>query len=262
MTAPPSPVRLIGVDCAGQHRGFGLALGRLDDRGVTVAAASTGHADVLPVLRAWCGGDDATPTVLAFDAPLGWPAPLGPALAAHAAGAALSAGSNALFRRTTDDFVAETIRKRPLEVAADKIARVAVRALRVLNDLRAALDRPLPLLWTPGPPAAGGAGAIEVYPAATLTARGLPLAGYKAKGAAKRAGARAARTALAERLETAVRFDLDREPLIASDDALDAAVCVLAAADFVRGAVHRPPAAVPRETLRREGWIWFGPPPG
>ena len=264
--ASSSPVRLIGVDCAAQHKRFGVALGELNDHGVRVLAASTGHADVLPILREWCEADPATPTVLAFDAPLGWPAPLGPALNDHAAGDPLPADSNALFRRATDDFVAATLGKRPLEVAADKIARVAVRALRVLADLRTTLGRPLPLLWEPGsPPAltdeATGGGAIEVYPAATLSARGLPLAGYKAKGAAKRPLARAARTALLERLANEVRFEADRESLIASDDALDAAVCVLAAADFARGAVARPPTDLPEATLRREGWIWFGPPP-
>ena len=216
----PSPVRLIGVDCAGQHRRFGAALGRLDGDGVTIAAASTGHADVLPVLRAWCEEGDGdggapTPTVLAFDAPLGWPAPLGAALLDHAAGAPLPVGSNALFRRATDDFVAATLGKRPLEVAADKIARVAVRALRVLGDLRTAFDRPLPLLWEYG--GLIGSGVIEVYPAATLKARGLSLVGYKGKGKAKRPAARAARAALVGALSREVRFAMPVEPLIASD---------------------------------------------
>jgi hypothetical protein len=41
--------------------------------------------------------------------------------------------------------------------------------------------------------------------------------------------------------------------LPASGDAIDALVCVVAAADFIQGRA-RPP--VDRETAQQEGWIW------
>jgi len=42
-----------------------------------------------------------------------------------------------------------------------------------------------------------------------------------------------------------------------NDDALDAAICVLAGADFLRGEAAEPPDI---ETARKEGWIWFRKP--
>ena len=42
--------------------------------------------------------------------------------------------------------------------------------------------------------------------------------------------------------------------MIESADALDAVICVLAGADFVRGPVYAPEIAALAE---REGWIWF-----
>jgi hypothetical protein len=41
---------------------------------------------------------------------------------------------------------------------------------------------------------------------------------------------------------------------VASHNALDAAICTLAAADFVRQRVHEPSN---RASAMREGWIWF-----
>ena len=51
-----------------------------------------------------------------------------------------------------------------------------------------------------------------------------------------------------------------RGRLPASADAIDALVCVLAAADFIRGKAQPP---VDLETTRQEGWIWTaeGPDP-
>ncbi|NNJ25639.1 DUF429 domain-containing protein [Alienimonas chondri] len=246
-------VTLIGYDCATQSKKAGLARGTWDGGAVSVEEALVGAKDVAGVLRGWLDDrPEGQPAVLAIDAPLGWPAPMGIALATHAAGDPLPHVANRMFRRATDDFVHRTIGKRSLDVGADRIARTAACALAIVGALRA--DRRLPLLLEPGPPA--GAGVIEVYPAATLKSRGLPTRGYKSK---ERATAVPARTALLDRLAEEARLPVDRGSMIASDDAFDAAVCVLAAGDFVAGRVHRPPVDLDVETLRREGWIWFGP---
>ena len=256
-------VTLIGFDCSTNPKKAGLARGVLDDvigdgGGVRVEEAFAGAADVADVLGRWLDARPAgRPAVVAFDAPLGWPAALGAALTDHAAGDPLPHPANRLFRRATDDFVHRTIGKRSLDVGADRIARTAAFALGVAGTLR--VGRSLPLLSTPGPPPVGAAGLIEVYPAATLRARGLALPGYKSKDRTK---AVAARAALRDRLAEAMRLPDGGAALVDSDDAFDAAVCVLAAADFVAGRVHRPPPAIPPDTLRREGWIWFGPPSG
>lgn len=44
-----------------------------------------------------------------------------------------------------------------------------------------------------------------------------------------------------------------RDRAIENADGLDAVVCVLAAADFVRGDASQPPNI---DVARREGWIW------
>ncbi len=77
-----------------------------------------------------------SPVLLALDAPLGWPAALGVALAGHRAGGPLEHTPNRLFRRRTDDWVRSRFGKRPLEVGADLIARTAHAALALLEGLR------------------------------------------------------------------------------------------------------------------------------
>ncbi|MEM9701276.1 MAG: DUF429 domain-containing protein [Planctomycetota bacterium] len=259
------PVTLIGLDCAAQHKRFGVARGRFEENGrCLVREVAADLVDVTPVLRRWVEETPpAEPVLLAFDAPLGWPADLGSTLAKHAAGELIEPGSDALFRRRTDDFTHAILGKRPLEVGADKIARVAVTALRLLHDLRTA-ERPFPLLWEPAEHAdwPANSGVIEVYPAAALLCRGLEVRGYKAKGKKNAAVARSARMTLLDALSAEMEFPADPEPLLASEDAFDAAICIRTAADFVLGQVHRPPADAPAEVLRKEGWIWFGPPAG
>jgi hypothetical protein len=51
-------------------------------------------------------------------------------------------------------------------------------------------------------------------------------------------------------------FEVDVERLIACDDMLDAAVCVLAGADFLRSTCV-PPERAQVATAMSEGWIWF-----
>ena len=242
-------VTLIGFDCSTNRAKAGLARGVADGDGVRIEEAFAGAADVAGVLRGWLDDRPAgRPAVVAVDAPLGWPAPLGAALAAHAAGDPLPHVSNRLFRRRTDDFVCDTIGLRSFDVGADKIARTAAFALRCVGKVREAGD--LPLLLKPGPPAGGGAGLIEVYPAATMRSRGWRSRGYKT---GKPDAVAAVRATLRDRLAGEVRLPADAAALVDSDDAFDAAVCVLAAADFVAGRVHRPPPGLPPATLRTEG---------
>lgn len=85
--------------------------------------------------------------------------------------------------------------------------------------------------------------AIEVHPAATRLAHGSPGKGGSMDG-----------------LEHLLDLSDLRGRLPASADAIDALVCVLAAADFIRGKAQPP---VDLETTRQEGWIWTaeGPDP-
>lgn len=238
----------VGVDCAVQHRKIGLALGRIEPAGVRLVEVVTGLDDVAPVLMSWTRQFE--PKIYALDAPLGWPDALGRSLHGHEAGSGIGPDSNALFRRITDDFVYAKLGKRPLEVGADRIARTAVAALKVLEGLRSATGQALPLLGSPGSP--DSPGVIEVYPAATLLTRGISIRGYKGN----KPPSRSAREALIECLKPHMDLSVDHESLKATDHALDAAVCVLAAADFAAGTVFRP-EGLNQDAIRKEGWIWF-----
>lgn len=252
---------LVGLDCATQPQNTGLARATLEDGRVTVHEARIGRSaeGIVDTLCSWLSASPEA--VFALDAPLGWPLPMGALLAAHQAGGPLApeaAGSTAadqMFNRETDRIVRRMLGKKPLEVGADRIARTALTALATLEAVGARVD--VEMGWAPGSVASGAPPSrhvLEVYPAATLLARGLPTRGYKA------AGAREIRARLVDALDA----DLDPEPraaAIATDHGLDAVLCCLAAADYARGDVLTPEAAgVPTERARQEGWIWFEPP--
>jgi len=227
-------VVLIGIDCATQPNKVGLALGELEGDVVRIKACRTGSPREEPasIVTNWL--EPGVPALLALDAPLGWPRAIGAALAGHQAGAAMGASAHALFRRLTDDDIHRRFKKRPLEVGANFISRTAVAALDLLADLRTRTGESIPLAWSPADlrPFA----AIEVYPAATRLAHRSPGKGGSIEG-----------------LEALLDRSALGGVLPASADALDALVCVLAAADFLRGRA-RPPADL--ETARQEGWIW------
>lgn len=243
-------IRVIGIDCATDAKKVGLARGECHQGTLRIDEVCTlaTWAEIESTVASWVAGS----TLLALDAPLGWPAPLGEALAAHAAGQAIEGTTNALFRRETDDVVAARVGKRPLDVGADRIARTAHVALRFLGALRLRTGAPIPLGWTPGQVL--GAQAIEVYPAATLATRGWPSSGYKGKQPA----ARDKRRALVDWLATAAELGEEHaEQMRASDHVLDAALCCLAACDFLSA-----PLLLPTDASRaaREGWIWVRSP--
>jgi hypothetical protein len=150
-----------------------------------------------------------------------------------------------MFRRATDRFIKKELGKTPLDVGADRIARTAHAALRLLGDLRERLSAPIPLAWTPA--CIAGVAAIEVYPAATLLAHGLRSNGYKA------AQQIAQRRELVGQLRSRLMFVTQTPILEGNADALDAVVCLLAAKDFLEDRAMPPPDQLVAE---REGWIW------
>jgi predicted RNase H-like nuclease len=243
-------VTIIGVDCATKENYVGLALGRVK-AGETWIEEVTLGSRVLPVaetIAGWAGRSRCT--LLALDAPLGWPADLGGALVAHTAGNPIDIDPNLLFRRETDRFVKREINKQPLDVGADRIARTARAALELLQDVRNATDEAIPLAWDPD--LGAGIHAIEVYPGATMAAYGVAARGYK-----KRKEGQAPRRELLAFLGEQVRLPEDTALMEENADALDAGLCVLSALDFLRGR-----ATTPRDQqkARKEGWIWVRKP--
>lgn len=238
---------LVGLDAASQPENFGYAVGSLvrgciDVRAfglLSTKAVPDALRDVVaPLLRG------APQALVAVDAPLGWPAPMACSLVGHRAGEAIGVEKSALFCRETDRTVADRVGKKPLEVGADKIARAAHAAVAVLARLRELTERPIPLAWSPK---FKGLAAIEVYPAATLKARGLADSGYKKSDDAA--------TALRRRI---ARSLCDEMPALSDAvdqraDIFDACLCLIAAKDFLEVETLQPTDA---KLVRQEGWIW------
>ncbi len=249
-------VRLVGIDCATQATQVGLAFGMVRARQLFVERVSshkTWDAIDDEVARYIAEAPDGA-SLLALDAPLGWPSRMGDALHAHRAGVDFDAEANAIFRRRTDDVVADALGKRPLDVGAERIARTAHSALAFLGRLRRRHGTAIPLAWTQG--SLEETSAIEVYPAATLAGRGLRSSGYKGT----KTQAWEARQSILDSLGAEAPLDdALRAEALGSDHVLDAVLCLLAARDFVVGEVISPEN---RELAAREGWIWVRPPPG
>jgi predicted nuclease with RNAse H fold len=236
---------VVGIDMATVATKVGLALASYDQRDLILREAVLGTPDRSPanIVRTWLR-DTHAPTLLAIDAPLGWPQSLASSLAAHRAGEAIPTPPNELFRRLTDHFIHRELGKTPLDVGADRIARTAHAALALLRELRQGLEAQIPLAWSP---TITGIQAIEVYPAATLVAHGIPSTGYKAIGQG------AKRREILAALGRRIRIGRHAGLLEQHPDALDAVVCLVAAQDFLVGHAMRP---IDLPVAAREGWIW------
>ncbi|CAN5147621.1 DUF429 domain-containing protein [soil metagenome] len=238
---------IIGIDCATKAKKVGLALGFSSADGVVVERVKVGGKgsdDPLRIATRWAAEYDGS-VLFALDAPLGWPVALANELSRHQAGAELHSSPNSLFHRATDDFIHARLGKKPLEVGADRIARTAHAALKLLGARRRDLDSDIPLVWAPD---FTGTGAIEVYPAATLKAHDV-----EKKGKSPRQ--------LVEKLEGRVQLPEVPERWQDNQDAVDALICVLAGHDFLMQQAMRPDPAH-AEKARREGWIWARKPVG
>ena len=238
---------IVGIDCATDDAKVGLALAHAGPKNCVVrfAGVCSSEQKVAEQVAAWLSG--SARVLIALDAPLGWPRSLGKALAAHRAGEPLTVAANNLFRRLTDRLVKKRIGKQSLDVGADRIARTAHAALKLLADVRQTTALTIPMAWEPS--YSDRVAAIEVYPAATLVAHGIPDRGYKKPDRS------ADRKAILGCLEHLIQLPDSRLAMERNADALDAAVCVLAGFDFLRGAAHKPDDA--ELTLARyEGWIW------
>jgi len=246
--AVTSPVTIVGVDCATDSTRVGLALGEWRNGCVSVQRFQIcGRRPPAEIIVEWIAARDR-PLLLALDAPLGWPAPLGETLASHAAGDEIAVSANAMFRRDTDRFVHQTLGKMRLEVGADRIARTALAALKLVGELSRGLELPLPLAWNPRELAI--VSAIEVYPAASLIAHRIRVTGYKKPADV------VARKEIASALHDHLNLPSDVTALTTHADALDAVVCLLAAKDFLSSNAV-PPTDLTR--AKKEGWIWCAP---
>jgi hypothetical protein len=239
---------VVGIDCAVDLKKVGAAFSVVKNGfrpAIENLAVVSAAAIAQRVSQAVDAGHRA---LLAFDSPLGWPSALGPALVAHRAGAPIAVPANSLFRREADDVVYALTKQRPLDVGADRIARTAHATLELLADIRRLTVLEIPLAWQPE--FVDRAACIEVYPAATLRACGFCHSGYKGNLVPNQER----RAAIISSLDVLLEISEDCcKVLQASDHALDAAVCVLAAHDFLSGRARGPEH---RSVAEREGWAW------
>lgn len=243
-------LHIIGIDCAAQAVNIGLALGAHQQGRTAVldAVGSLSEARLVECLCDWVS--DKKRVLIAIDAPLGWPAAMAAQLHLHVAGAALNTDPHSMFRRHTDRFIATHLKKQPLDVGANLIARAAHRALWLLEELRQKLGRPIPLAWKW--PETEAVTAIEVYPGALLAVLGMKDVRYKGPQRG-RAALLAARRQIVDRLGEDLYVEPVSQALVESDHLLDAALCVLAGADFAMQRAAPPPPGLP---VQQEGWIW------
>ena len=241
-------ITIIGVDCATKPNKTGLALGEIANGRLAIRDVERGSARRTPlaILREWLREAHDEPTLLALDAPLGWPVGMRTALCSHQAGGAMDVSPDRMFKRITDRCV-KADGKNPLEVGASWIARTAHGALSLLTCLRADTSQEIPLKWCPSPWT--GIQAIEVYPALTLRALNIEGNGYKTN--------KLACAAMVKKLRSHIEFGSDLgSRMETSDDLVDAVICVRAGFDFLGGQCLNPPEDK-MDSIRREGWIWF-----
>ncbi len=236
---------IIGIDCATVTNKVGLARGLLSDGELIIDRLTKPAAckSVCDVIADWI--EPSTPTLLALDAPLGWPEALGPKLNGHFAGEVIRLDPNLLFRRETDRFIKRVVDKQSLDVGADRIARTALAALKYLSQISEAFSQAIPLAWRAE--LDSNFAAIEVYPAATLKQSGIRSQGYK------KSDHRAEREEILDALCAHAKFETETSIAIDDDDVLDAAVCVLAGGHFLMNQCMRPENI---EHAKKEGWIW------
>jgi predicted RNase H-like nuclease len=240
---------LIGIDCATKAKNIGLAYGFFEKEKAQIDEVTicSNDIDLVGTIVEWTKRSEYT--LIALDAPLGWPVDLGKSLNIHEAGKPIKIEPNQLFRRETDRLVKTNIGKQPLDVGADRIARTAHSALSLLEEIREKTGEAVPLAWKPNQ--SPGVYAIEVYPAATLLAHAIRPPSYKViKG-------QDVRRTLVNTLSNHIALPSDTSLMEMNDDAIDAALCVLAGADFLLGDVIEPNNM---DSAKREGWIWVRKP--
>ena len=159
-------IKVIGIDCATDVKSTGLSIGIYNNCKMELKETRIGckNSSIAETLYSWITPEEDV--LLAIDAPLGWPASLGQALNKHSAGQAIDVDSNDLFRRETDKFIKKMFGKQPLDVGADRIARTAYSALKIIKELSLLTGESIKLAWDNLN--LKGIFAIEVYPAVTL----------------------------------------------------------------------------------------------
>lgn len=230
---------IVGVDCATEQVNIGVALAEIDGAVCTVIEAHrcSEQQKAVDTIVLWC--KEYVISLLALDAPLGWPCALGAALAKHRAGEPTGETSDHLFSRETNRAIENRLEKKPLEVGANLIARTANSALDFLAELRSKMGQEIALAWEIDPktkkPVITQLSAIEVYPAATwLTLRSpIPTINGDTKGVKRH---QLILDGILDGLTGLAHLSVEaKQAAQKSGHVLDAILCVIAAKEFING---------------------------
>lgn len=283
----PTRVRIIGIDCAADPKNIAVASAvqvgtrlTVDDlffgKGKRNDRNRTERLDRLAINIAEKTSSEA-PTLLAFDAPLGWPVVMRQALAEGFAGSAADIPDDAgeMFRRRTDRFVTCKTGKTPQSVGASWVASLTHTALRLIRMIEEKCENRKRKVTMESKPLERcdafrkDVHLIEVYPALAgpLFLRGPScFESWTAVGDELKAFRKERWDTIAERLRGRLQTDCASLPAGVMDDTerlhdhgLDAILCAWTAWRFLQGECVSPPTKETdiTEHLAREGWIWF-----
>ena len=96
---------IIGIDCATIDSKVALSVGVVESDRCVIRFAGACPSERRLAEEVSACLIESTRVLVAFDAPLGWPQPMGDVLGVHRAGQSLEIGAHELFRRETDRFV-------------------------------------------------------------------------------------------------------------------------------------------------------------
>lgn len=197
--------------------------------------------------------------VLAIDSPMGWPKEMIQDLLHHQAGEKLLNDKKLerqnYFRRTTDKFIIEQVKKTPFSIGADKIAAMAFDALVIVGLINSEFQLDV------GYGVTKKHKVIEAYPGATIAGQ---LGSRNTNGYKKNKDLREQMyDAIIQVYEVKVSELYPKEEVVHTDDRFDAFLCLLTAIDYHNDKLHNPITGnivsnvkIEEEIIRKEGWIW------
>ncbi|WP_165452611.1 DUF429 domain-containing protein [Paenibacillus thalictri] len=247
---------IFGVDCATETKNIGFSIYDYSRKAFVGCRKEASIEETILHYIERFGGQQI---LLCFDAPLGWPDDFAPVLYRHMAGDYLGNTPDAFFKRDTDIFCAYLLRKIPLEIASDKIARTAYKTLQIIESIRTSYPH-IQIRWDPAERVQ--LGFIEVYPAAWLLSelispnisRDKKTISYKGT---KPENKRRRMEIIREMRKKGIRFTGFYKKMIEEEHFFDACLCCLCGKDFLDQRAIRPFPDL--TSVFKEGWIWMKP---
>lgn len=258
-------MNIIGIDCATENKKIGIVFSTFTENKWTVTEISQGLniVNLIRKLRSFRQKNEKT--LIAFDAPLGFPINLGKFLNSHKAGLPINNWENGYKEhisqyvdRYTDRVIREKLNLIPLSVGADKISRVTFRTMELIGMIEKELGKKLSLTWKPEN--CKDISFIEVYPASTLKSYRQPHNQYKQKKDYYN------RNVIIDFISSEVEIDekfVRNFPFENKIDALDALICAFTGKEFIKGNLTSFDELIDKKDLEEvesivlnEGWIW------